>query len=99
MALPQSTAVLNPILDIVEPAPTGSWTALSTWAAAPNWNPTAAAIEWVSEPLALSPGPCAIEIISEAVGDVEYDIWLSSNGAYAGEETSVNVALEVSQVE
>lgn len=86
MALPQTTAILNPIIDVVEPAPTGSWTALSSWASAPNWNPTADPIEWVSEPLPLPPGTCAIEITTDAVGDVEYEIWLSSNGNYEGEE-------------
>jgi NAD-dependent DNA ligase len=51
MALPQSTAVLNPILNIVEPAPAGSWTALSNWASSPNWNPSAAAIAEIGAPV------------------------------------------------
>ena len=92
MAFPTSTAVLNPILNIVEPAPAGSWTALSNWNSALNWNPSAIDIEWASEILNLPPGPCAIEITTEAAGTVEYDIWVSPSGAFNGDETITNIS-------
>lgn len=91
MALPQSTAVLNPILNIIEPPPAGSWTALTTWGTPTNWNPSAIDIEWVSQPLDLPPGPCSIEITTEAVGTVSYEVWLSTTGAFDGEETITTI--------
>jgi hypothetical protein len=72
MALPESTAVLNPILNIVEPPPAGTWDDYDTWATAANWNPGAGDIYWASLILDLPPGPSAIEINTEAAGDVSY---------------------------
>lgn len=91
MALPQSIAAFNSILNIVEPEQGGAWSDYDTWATAQNWNPGAGPIEWVSEPLFLPPGACAIEITAEAAGEVSYEVWVSPSGEFDDDETIVYI--------
>jgi hypothetical protein len=91
MALPSTQGVLNPLLNIIEPEPAGSWTALTSWGSAANWNPSATTIEWPAQILDLPRGSCAIEIVTEAAGDVEYEIWVSPSGAFDGDEVITTI--------
>lgn len=92
MALPQQTGYQNVWANTIEPINTGDWTDLTTWDVA-SWNPTATSLLWISNPVSLDQSQTVNFLLeSTAQGTVEYDVYASDTGAFAGEETVTSIA-------
>jgi hypothetical protein len=91
MALPASTGTLNTELSVVTPNNTGTWAALAgtQWNEATSWI-TAPPDEmlWVTDLIQVPfTTPYNLRIETDAEGQVSYDVYTSSTGAFQGEET------------
>ena len=93
MALPDNDAIWNYELDIIQPAPATTWTQMgASWADAGNWNRLADELSWGADILDLGEvGWFNIEVQTEALGEVSYAVYVSSTGAFAGEETVTDI--------
>jgi len=94
MALPTVTGIINHLNNTIEPQNTGDWTDLgATWATSETWNPTATSFVWISELIELASSQ-TVNIVVEAQSDstVEYDVYASDTGYFAGEETVTSIS-------
>ena len=94
MALPDNNATWNYELNIIQPAPATTWTEMGdTWTDAGNWNKLADELSWGADILDLGEvGWFNLEVQTDALGEVAYDMYVSSTGAFAGEETVTSIA-------
>jgi hypothetical protein len=94
MALPTPTGYIDIVQNIVIPENTGTWADLTTWDDWTNYisapsNP----MTWVTDILDLQEEQdFNLIITTSANGTVEYDVYTSSTGAFAGEETMTTIA-------
>lgn len=96
MALPTATGTLNLETGAIDPNNTGLWSDLSgtTWADWSSWvNEPANPLVWLTNMLDLQEElDFCLQISTVANGTVSYDVYVSSTGAFAGEETTTNIA-------
>lgn len=95
MALPTPTGYLDVDLNQVLPNNTGTWANLSgtTWAQWTAWTRTpVSTLTWLAEPIDLGEVKTVnLKITTVANGSVSYDVYASTTGAFAGEETVTNI--------
>lgn len=95
MALPANTGTLDIDQGVVIPDDTATWSTIpSTWADYQSW--TASPVDpliYVSDiqDLGAVRNFC-LKILTEAQGEVSYDIYTSTTGAFAGEETLTSIS-------
>ena len=96
MALPTPTGKLNTETGTVEPNNTGMWSDLSgtTWNSWSSWvNEPADPMIWLTNVLDLQETiDFCLQISTVANGTVSYSVYVSDTGAFAGEETTTNIA-------
>jgi hypothetical protein len=93
MTMPNSTGYLDPDSGYVLPADSGTWTTAATWNAFTSWAMSPSTLVWAVEPVDLgSVKTFNLKIQTEAVGLVSYNIYTSTTGAFAGEETITSIA-------
>lgn len=93
MALPAVNGTLDQDLGIVLPNNTGTWANLTTWANWTSWTLIPAnPLIWLADLIDLGEVTDFCLIINTvANGTVEYDIYVSDTGAFAGEESVTSV--------
>jgi len=68
---------------------TGAWTDLTTWDSWNSYTFSPNTLNWLTEPLDLGRiDYFTLQITADCVGAVTYTVYVSSTGAFAGEETS-----------
>ena len=94
MSLPTTIGIYEPVLDHVVPVNTGTWADLSgsTWSSFRNWITEPADIVWPSGVNSLPYATYSnLQIDCDASNEVTFDVYTSSTGAFAGEETHVTI--------
>jgi len=95
MSLPNNTGYLDQNLNQVFPNNTGTWADLSgtTWASWKTWTQKPVTIlQWLSDPLIFPElTTFNLKITTVANGNVSYDVYTSTTGAFTGEETITTV--------
>jgi hypothetical protein len=94
MALPANTGYLDLDQGIVFPNSTGEWSDYTSWDSFTSWTGTPAdPLIWVSDIVDLGEvRSFCLKIITEAQGEVSYDVYISTTGAFDGEETLTSIA-------
>jgi hypothetical protein len=94
MALPANTGYLDIDQGIVFPNSTGAWSDYTSWSTWTSWTGTPAdPLIWVSDVVDLGQvRSFCLKIVTEAQGQVSYDVYISATGAFAGEETLTSIA-------
>lgn len=94
MALPANTGYLDLDQGIVFPNSTGAWSDYTVWDTWTSWTGTPAdPLIWVSDVVDLGEvRSICLKIITQAQGEVSYDVYTSTTGAFAGEETLTSIA-------
>jgi hypothetical protein len=97
MAITTATGFLDPSLGYIVASSNSTWneTSSTTWDNLLTWNPTPVdPLIWVTTPTDFgSVGYFNISISTSYVGDLQkYEIWVSSTGAFAGEETKYTIS-------
>lgn len=93
MALPTNTGYLDELANAVFPNNTATWADLTTWA---DWT------TWISQPVdqmvycseivdLTQIRSFTLKILTDASGTVDYDIYTSNTGEFAGEETVTSI--------
>ena len=102
MALPSVTGYLDPDLNQVLPNNSGTWANLSgtTWADWSSWTRTpVTTLTWLADTIDLGEvKTVTLKITTVANGSVSYDVYASSTGAFAGEETVTNIVQDQSGI-
>lgn len=94
MALPANTGYLDLDQGVVFPDSTGAWSDYTSWDNFTSWTGTAAdPLIYVSDVVDLGQvRSFCLKIITQAQGEVSYDVYTSTTGAFAGEETLTSIA-------
>lgn len=94
MALPANTGYLDEAQGIVFPMDTGTWSDQTSWDTFTSWaSEPADPLIYVSDIIDLGQvRSICLKIVTDAQGEVSYDIYTSSTGAFAGEETLTAIA-------
>jgi len=94
MTTPSPNGIFDAELGYVLPPDTGTWTTVSTWADLVQWAMVPASpLRWALDLVDLgSVKTFNLKIITSAEGRVEYRIYTSDTGAFAGEETITDIA-------
>jgi hypothetical protein len=94
MALLTATGTLDLNANMVLPDNTGTWADLTTWDTFTSWiTAPANPLIYLSDIQDLGEvRDFCLKIVTDAVGSVEYTIYTSNTGAFAGEETTTTVA-------
>jgi hypothetical protein len=96
MALPTISGTLDTVSGWIYPNNSGTWSGLSgtTWASWTSWNNQVAnPMIWLTDVIEVQfTEPYNLRITSEAIGTVSYDVYTSSSGLFAGEESVVTIA-------
>lgn len=93
MALPSNTGYLDELANQVFPNNTGTWADLTTWAEWTTWiTEPVTPMVYVSTPVDLGQERSfTLKILTDATGTVDYDIYISDTGEFAGEETLTSI--------
>jgi hypothetical protein len=94
MALPANTGYLDIDQGIVFPNSTGEWSDYTTWSDFTSWTGTPAdPLIYVSDVVDLGQvRSFCLKIITQAQGEVSYDVYTSTTGLFDGEETLTSIA-------
>lgn len=95
MALPANTGTLDLEQGIVFPNSTDTWSTIpSTWAEYQSWTGTPVdPMIYVSDVVDLGEvRSFCLKIITDAQGEVSYDVYTSTTGAFDGEETLTSIS-------
>jgi len=93
MALPANTGTLDLDQSIVIPNNSATWADITSWSTWTNWaSEPVSTMTYVSDIVDLgSVKDYCLKIITDADGEVSYEIYTSNTGAFAGEETLTSI--------
>ena len=101
MALPTVTGYLNIQTNTVEPNNTDTWADLTTWDEWQTWiSAPVDTLVWLTDIIDVGPTNTQynLEITTTAEGTVEYVVYTSDTGAFAGEETATTISAGATNV-
>jgi len=100
MALPANTGYLDLDQGVVFPNSTGAWSDYDDWSQWTSWAGTLVdPLIWVSDVVDLGEvRNFCLKIITQAQGEVSYDVYISATGLFDGEETVTTIASGASSV-